>query len=219
MLCYKDFKPTPISYVSVMILLLTITFGWLLPADFGKENGPVEWTQVVILSLATLVALSASWQKHIEPSRRKLFAVAAVGLFLSIGRELSWGRALYMDSTGYIPPLKQLWFGPYVYPMLAALILGTIGYFFINGLHKELLTWLKHDSIPLFDLAVVLIAILVADTIEHHSFGFFGERTELFEELWELASYTGVLSFMINIVFNKQFTAKPQITEQRVDLK
>lgn len=202
---HLDYSLTPASWFSVSVLLLALCFGWLLPSSYGQENGPEEWLQAVILGLAALVAISALFQTHFPPARRKLFALSSVGLLLALARELSWGRVFYMDSAGRIPPLKALWFGPYVYPCVALVVTIALGYFFSQGLHKELVTWLKQDKIPIVDVIIILGAILVADTIEHHSYGIFGDRTEVFEELAELVSYTGVLSFMTNIVFNKRF--------------
>lgn len=204
---HLDCCPTLTSCFSLALLLFTVCFGWLLPISYGQENGPVEWLQVVVLGLAALVALSAPFQNHLSPARRKLFALSSIGLLLAIARELSWGRALYMDSTRHIPSLKALWFGPYVYPGIALVAIAACGYFFSQGLHKELIDWLKYDRIPVFDLIMILGAILAADMVEHHSAGFFGDKAQVFEELGELISYTGILSFMINIVFNQQFHA------------
>lgn len=200
-----DYKPTPSSCFSLAILLFAICFGWLLPPSYGQENGPVEWLQVIILGLSAVVAISALFQTHLSPSRRKLFALSSVGLLLAIARELSWGRVFYMNGAGQIPPLRVLWFGPYVYPFIAFVIVIAVGYFYLHGLHKELTNWLKMTPIPLFDVLIIIIAMLVADIVEHHSFGLFGVRTEVFEELGELISYAGVLSFMSNIVFSKRF--------------
>lgn len=206
--------PTPSSYVSLLILLITITIGWLLPPSYGDENGLVEWTQVGVLSLAALIGLFAFWQTRLAAPRRKLYTLSSVGILLAVARELSWGRDFYMTNSGYIPPLRQLWYGAYVYPAIALVLIGAISYFFWQGLHKEFIGWLRQDTLPAFDLAIVLIAIIIADTVEHHSFGFFGARTELFEELWELASYTGVLSFMINIVFNTKFSPQTKTNKK-----
>ena len=167
---HLDYSLTLISWFSLSVLFLALCFGWLLPQSYGQENGPEEFLQAVILGLAALVAISALFQTHLSSARRKLFALSSVGLLIVIARELSWGRVFYMDSTGRIPPLKTLWFGPYIYPGVALIVIIALGYFFSQVL--------------------------------------FGDRTEVYEELAELVSYTGVLSFMTNIVFNKRFHTK-----------
>ena len=196
---------TAASWLPASLLIFSLCFAWLLPPSYGQENGPIENTQVVVLALAALVAVSALLQKRLTPPRRKLYALAGLGVLLAIARELSWGRVFYMDKAGNIPPLRALWFGPYVFPVVTVLVIASLGYFVAQGLHKELVAWLKHDRFPLLDILFIIGAIIIADIFEHHSYGLLGDRTEVFEELWELVSYTGVLSFLINIVFNKQF--------------
>lgn len=196
---------TPTTHISLTVLLFSISFAWLLPPAYGKENGPVEWLQVVVLGLTALVSISALLQTNLAPARRRLFALTSVIWLLSIARELSWGRTFYTTSTGGIPSLKSLWYGPYVYPSIAVIVFAAFGYFFANGIHKELILWLKQGILPLLDFGIVGAAMFIADMIEHHSGGMFGARTELFEELWELGAYCAVLSFMINVVWSKQF--------------
>lgn len=198
-----DWRPTRVSYLSVAVLLFTAMFGWLLPPGYGKENGPVEWLQVVVLSVTALLALSALYQTQLPLARRKLIASGSVVLLLAVARELSWGRVFYMTSTGSIPPLKTLWFGAYVFPLIGVVFTVFLGCFFTQGLHQELRNWFKTARIPVFELIMILGAIVAADLIEHHSAGLFGKRTELFEELNELVSYTGVLCFVIRTVFGK----------------
>ncbi|MBP2636898.1 MAG: hypothetical protein H6Q72_2805 [Firmicutes bacterium] len=180
-----DFTLTPTSYFCLALFLFSICFGWLLPSEYGKENGPVEWLQVVVLGIAALVALSAQFQTNLASSRRKLIASSSIFLVLAMLRELSWGRVFYMNNIIFI-------------------VIAFFVYSFSQGLHKELLNWLKHDRIPVLDIVIIIAAIFIADIVEHHSTGLFGKRTELFEELFELVSYTGVLSFMINAVYNKK---------------
>jgi hypothetical protein len=157
-----------------------------------------------VLCIAALVALSAQLQTNLTTSRRKLIASVSILLVLAMLREISWGRVFYLDRTGHIPPLKSLWFGSYVYPSILFAVIAFLVYFFSQSLHKELFNWLKHDHIPALDIVIIIAAIFIADIIEHHSAGLFGKRTELFEELFELVSYGGVLSFMINAVYNKK---------------
>ena len=196
---------TAASWLPATLLIFSVCFAWLLPPSYGQENGPIENTQVVVLALAALVAVSALFQSHLTPPRRKLYALAGLGILLAIARELSWGRVFYMDKAGNIPPLRALWFGHYVFPVVTVLFVAALGYFFSQGLHKELIYWLKHDRFPILDMLFIIGAIFIADVFEHHSYGLLGDKAEVFEELWELISYTGILSFMINIVFNKQF--------------
>ncbi|MGI6093672.1 MAG: hypothetical protein ACOYD5_12000 [Negativicutes bacterium] len=204
---------TPWSCLCLAIFLVSIGLGWLLPAEYGRENGPVEWLQVVILGLVVLVSISALFQTDLSPARRRLFALTSILWLLGIGRELSWGRVFYPDGTGGFLRLKDIWFGPYVYPTIAVIFIAALTYFFAKGLHKELVLWLKQGTLPALDAVIFIVTAITADIIEHHSSGLFGVKTELFEELGELGAYCAVLSFMINVVLNKQFRSKQYGTE------
>jgi hypothetical protein len=196
---------TPASCLGLAVFLVSVSLGWLLPAEYGQENGPVEWMQVVVLGVAALVSISALFQTGLSPARRQLFAWTAILWLLNIARELSWGRVFYPNGTGGFLRLKDIWFGPYVYPTIAVILIAALGYFFAKGLHRELMLWLKQGILPALDFVILIIAAITADVIEHHSGDLFGAKIELFEELGELGAYVAVLCFMINVVFNKHF--------------
>lgn len=202
---------TPTSCLCFAVFLVSISLGWLLPAEYGRENGPVEWLQVVVLGVAALVSISALFQIDLPPARRQLFALTSVLWLLNIARELSWGRVFYPNDTGGLLRLKDIWFGPYVYPTIAFIFFAALGYFFAKGLHKELVLWLKQGIFPILDVIILVIAAITADMIEHHSNDLFGVRAELFEELGELSTYVAVLSFMVNVVLNKQFRSNQSL--------
>ncbi|CVK19919.1 hypothetical protein [Sporomusa sphaeroides] len=196
---------TPASCLCLAVFLVSISLGWLLPAEYGNENGPIEWLQVVVLGVAALVSISALFQTGLSPTRRRLFAWTSILWLLNIARELSWGRVFYPNGTGGFLRLKDIWFGPYVYPTIAIILVAAFGYFFAKGLHRELVPWLKQGILPALDFVILLVAAVTADIIEHHSSGLFGAKIELFEELGELAAYVAILCFMIDVVLNKQF--------------
>lgn len=196
---------TPASCLCLAVFLVSISLGWLLPAEYGSENGPVEWLQIVVLGIAALVSISALFQTGLSPARRQLFAWTTILWLLNIARELSWGRVFYPNGAGGFLRLKDIWFGPYVYPTIAVILITALGYFFAKGLHRELLLWLKQGILPALDFIILIIAAVTADIIEHHSGDLLGAKIELFEELGELAAYVAVLCFMVNVVLNKQF--------------
>ncbi|HML34197.1 hypothetical protein [Sporomusa sphaeroides] len=59
---------TPASCLCLTVFLASIGLGWLLPAEYGNENGPIEWLQVVVLGVAALVSISALFQTGLSPS-------------------------------------------------------------------------------------------------------------------------------------------------------
>lgn len=195
---------TPASCLCLAVFLVSISLGWLLPPEYGSENGPIEWLQIVVLGGAALVSLSALLQTGLSPARRRLFAWTSILWLLNIARELSWGRVFYPNGTGGFLRLKELWFGPCVYPTIAVILLAALGYFFAKGLHRELVLWLEQGILPALDFVILLAAAVTTDIIEHHSGNLLGAKIELFEELGELAAYFAVLCFMVNVVLNKQ---------------
>lgn len=196
---YFDYRITPVSLIGIIFLILTLTLGWLLPAEFSKENGIIENAQVVILGLGTFIALSALFQPDLPLLRRKLFACSAYIYLLAIGRELSWGRVFLTDSMGKIPSLKEVWFGPYLHPLIALITIAVLVYFFKTGLHLELVKWLNDYKLPLVDIVLIVIAGLLASASERDSFELLGSKHVLFEELFETLVYLSVVSFTYNV--------------------
>jgi amino acid permease len=45
---------------------------------------------------------------------------------------------------------------------------------------------------------------IIADLVEHHSMGFFGDREQVYEEFAELVVYIAVFLFVANLGFNKE---------------
>ncbi|SDD78403.1 hypothetical protein [Sporomusa acidovorans] len=201
---------TPATVLSLAALLFAVSFGWQLPPEYGTENGPLEFFQVGIFVVTAVVAVSALWQTKLSPDRRRLFALTSVVWLMCAARELSWGRVFYAVGPDKIPPLKTLWFGPYVYPVIAVILLSAGTYFLATGLHKELWRWLKQENLPALDFCLFVVFLVLADLFEHHSHGLLGAKNELFEELAELISYVSCLSFMINVIYNKRFRANQE---------
>jgi len=196
---------TPVSLIGLVLLLLTVMIGWLLPPELGAENSIIEWSQVLLLGLGALFALSTLFQTSLPLPRRKLYAWSAYVFLLAMGRELSWGRVFYMDNAGHIPLLKQLWFGPYIHPLIAAITIAALIYFVKTGLHQELVSWFKGCKLPLVDILLIVCGTLLADISEHHSSGLLGSQGEIFEELFETIVYWSLISFICNVIqFDKQ---------------
>lgn len=196
------FSPTTIFS---FILLLAVPLGWLLPASWGHENGVVENTQVFVILLTAVVAWRAyRWGSGSRESK-KLFAYSIPLILLVAFRELSWGRVFYPNGYGGYLPLKALWYGKFVYPAvgMVIVIIFVIGY--LQCLDKEILRWSKYGKFPIIDILLIFGGFFAADFVEHHTHGFFASYQDLFEELFELVMYCGVLSLFTNLGFNKLF--------------
>jgi hypothetical protein len=207
----KHLYMTPGTWLSLIIVIIALICSKTLPAAWGQENGPIEWSQVVILGFAVLAAILAAYCGVSPLSTRRLFLWSALIWLLAIGRELSWGRVLYVDSTGNFIKLTDLWYGAYVHPLVACIIIITIGGLLKAGLVAEILNWKKYGTIPRVEIAIILGAGIIATVVEHYSFGIFGVNEELYEELAEIVCYSAILLLIIDLGFHR----KIQPTRQR----
>ncbi|MBU2699284.1 hypothetical protein Ga0466249_000363 [Sporomusaceae bacterium BoRhaA] len=195
---------TTCTLVLLIVLGIALIGGIVLPASWGEENSPIEWTQVIILSFVCLTTIMARIYGIGTLVSRKLFLWSTPIWMTAIGRELSWGRVLYVDSTGHFIKLTNLWYGSYVHFFIACELIITILGLLNYGLITEIRNWIHHGTIPLLELLIAFSAGIVATMVEHYSFGIFGPNGELFEELAELVCYSGLLLLMIDLGFNKK---------------
>lgn len=197
------FSPTTILCIA---LLVAIPLGWFLPTSWGQENGPVENTQVVVILLTALVAYRAYRCGEGSKETKRIFLWSIPMIFIVVARELSWGRVFYPDGHGGFMPLRALWFGQYVYPAIGIIITAVIVGMYLQRLDKEIIHWAKNGKFPIIDMIIIVGSFISADLVEHHSSGRFGAYHEVFEELFELVMYCGVLSLFSNLGFNKLFS-------------
>lgn len=211
-MCKLCWKLTPSSVLTVILVLLTISLCLWLSPDWARENGPIEWTQAVILAVGGFVAVITYFNGTGSFASRQLFLCCVPVWLTLLGRELSWGRVFYPKTAGvgYLT-LKELWFGPYVFPGVAAIFLLVLYYFVKKGLHKEIANWLENGRIPAIDGLVLVIAIITAHIAEHKLGGLLGPMHILLEELAETVVYFALLSLTINMGFHSEF--QPGITQ------
>ena len=76
--------------------------------------------------------------KHSKNIKNFWLSILPIWLILLL-RELSWGKVFYIKEIGYHGPefysLKELWYGPYVYPILAISSILII-FFFCKSIYK-----------------------------------------------------------------------------------
>lgn len=86
---------------------------WLFQRGFElalREDGPIEWGQVLCFAVAALAAGACA--RRLFGSGRTLqgalFAVGALGLFLVVGEEVSWGqRILGLETPEWLAQINQ----------------------------------------------------------------------------------------------------------------
>jgi len=197
-------RMTTCTLFLLIVLGIVLIGAIFLPASWGEENSPIEWTQVIILSFVCVTTIMTRIYGVGTLARRKLFLWLTPIWLIAIGRELSWGRVLYVDSTGNFIKLTDFWYGLYVYPFIFCMIIFTLWGLLKHGLIKEIRNWIYLGTMPLLELLITFGAGVVATLVEHYSFGIFGSNGELFEELAELVCYSGLLLLMTDLGFNKK---------------
>ncbi|GGC10013.1 hypothetical protein GCM10007205_18890 [Oxalicibacterium flavum] len=189
---------------SVFILLaLAVSYlcAPLLPVTAGWENGWIENLQALLLFAGGVWAF---WFAARLPSpREKAFWHAIAPLWLILGfRELSWGAVFhapvsFSHETGpMFSSSMQLWYKPAVTPVLALVLLVCV-WIFVRGGHLRTLgaLWRQH-SIPLREMALVVICMFVSAAAEGHmglSLNLSEGTSQVFEELAELCAYSALL--------------------------
>ncbi|MGI6093670.1 MAG: hypothetical protein ACOYD5_11990 [Negativicutes bacterium] len=170
-----------------ILLLLLLAIGlfsndWL-PPEWGWENGVIEWSQVIILSLGLIL----SWNK--SSSSFGLFATPV--WLIMIGRELSWGRVFFpigIDQAGpYFPSLKELWYGPAVYPTVTVILLIWLWAIIKYKLYMIPIRMIKQGGFPWTNLLLVFLSAVTAYVSEKHL------DRPVSEEFCELIAYIGLV--------------------------
>lgn len=143
---------------------------WLSP-EWGWESSLLEWTQVCILAIGLVLSWTVFSSYKIINNQIRYFGLFTTPCWLLlIGRELSWGRVFYpigieAAKGPYFPALKELWFGPYVYPLntiiisvwLFAIVKYKLYMIPIRMVRQGVFPWLNF-LLTLFSSAVVYVA-------------------------------------------------------------
>jgi len=183
---------------SIWFLLLGVFLSYFispyLPFEWGWDGSFLEWLQVAVLSLGLILNIlwwhKAKVANHL-PMTRFLLWVTPLWLVL-IGFELQWGAIFYV--TGFDPAggpsfisLEQLSYGPFIYPLLAVLMILWLYTGFKYGLYKIPHDRLKEGRFPISVLIITVLAFVFA--ILGHVLSF-----ERMEELNECFAYLGVIT-------------------------
>lgn len=202
-----------------LALLAAIPLGWLLPASWGQENGPIENLQVIVILSTAIISFIASRRGVGSPEMKQLFLWSIPVSVIIAARELSWGRVFYPDGHGWFLPLKALWYGRFVYPAIGIIMAIVLIGIYLQRLDQELLRWARYGKFPIVDIVLIIGGFFAADFVEHHTYGYFASYQDLFEELFELVMYCGVFSLFTNLGFKKHFQPDSDINDKQTTLK
>lgn len=191
-------------YRSITLLFLIASF-WAhrwLPPEWGWENSLLEWAQVVLL----VIGLVLSWIVF-STFNAKNKQIHYFGLFTTpcwlmlIGRELSWGRVFYpigieAAKGPYFPALKELWFGPFVYPFNTAIMLLWLFAIIKYKLYMIPVKMIRERLFPSINFLLILVGAIIAHIAEHHI------NLPITEEISETVVYIGLIIVTLQIKHN-----------------
>lgn len=182
------------KYFLMIIVILSYFIGSYLPLTWGWENSPLEWSQVVILLMGSL--LSGKWRQEAKSSGRfhhaRFFTWSIPIWLLMAGREMSWGRVFYPVGinavTGpYFLSVSQLPYGPIVYPIIAIIIVMCLFAITKHKLYLIPYQVYQQGLFPVGEFLLVIFAFIVANIAEKKF------QYEIMEEILESVAYLSLL--------------------------
>lgn len=178
-----------------LFFVLLPGLNWLLPADWGVENGIIENFQLVFLVLPIGFLWQYSRVKLPEwgGDAKSLCYGGMLFFVLLVGRELSWGRALLADGAGRVPEWSQMGFyGKIAHPLIGVLIAVLLVLLYRARIWSFVVRVWK--LLPWPDLLLLLLFIAAQYVAEHlHCALWCGEVAE---ELSETGAY-GVMAWVV----------------------
>ena len=203
--CHLSWHPFPTTWLSLLLVVLLFPLGLTLPPWWGWENGPIENTQVVILCIGAFVSFFAAQNSQKNRQVRNFWLWQIPIWALVIGRELSWGRVFYPVAIGAkhlsFLSIHQLWYGQFVYPIVAAVTLISLFGLWRN-FNRSL--WEKLN-LPAIDMFLFTLAVIASHYIFEKSVIIaLKPYTEVLEELAELIAYWCMVSIVATIGFTKR---------------
>lgn len=179
------------GYFVTMFLLEAI-----LPEWMGEENGIIESLQIIWL----LGGIVCSWQMKKAllwdwgGQQTALSYAGSIYFFLLTMREISWGRALFINPDGSMIEYSQMGiYGKMVHPMVAVLIIILL-YMCYKAKVWKLLTAIK---LPQKSFVLLLLFIFMSWVGERTNFICF--HGQVAEELAEFGAYMMMYCLVRNL--------------------
>ena len=177
---------SPLSYFTVVMIVVWFPLAKILPPQIGWENGFLENTQIIILFVGLLNCLYLTQGKL-----RKIWLSVAGIFLLMIGRELSWGRVFFptgeVDACG--PKFISMIDVPghtFIHAFIFYIIVAIAYILF----HNTDFSAIKRIKLPLTSIVICTLSFLVQIVAEHHSIrGYSMPQLQIVEELAEMVCY------------------------------
>lgn len=192
-----DWRMQPIHIVTLVLAVIGIPLAWTLPVECGYENGLVENTQMAVLLLGIVFALTAKDHREVC-----IFAVFVLVLLLS--REMNTGRTVFFpkDEPNSFYRWKEL---PSHYKIIAYSVNGAIMaaagiYFLYARVWKKGWELVKNYQFPIWSFILMVLGMgagMAAEKNAHLGGSEEGVlRLVTVEEAAELVFYLGLVSFI-----------------------
>lgn len=192
-------KLFPTTWISLFLSALLFPLGVSLPAWWGWENGPIENTQVVILSAGAFLSWLAARRKDEDRKVHNLWLWMIPVWLVLAGRELSWGRVFFdpvaIGAKGpAFPAIQDIWYGPYCYPVLTVIIISTLLGLWRNFDWEHIKPGLR---VAVVDVSLLILAALASQLVfEKNLVAALSAHSQMLEELSELLVYWCMVSLI-----------------------
>ena len=191
---YFDFSIYRSTQVTVGLAIIALILFFFLPPSIAYENGLLENLQVFELLLGAVFACFIA-AKATNTSERNIWYCGAVTFLICAGRELNWGRVFYpvADHNKFLP-LKALWYGPIVYPIVGLAIITVL----VVLWRSRLLSFIAERKIPFWNFLLFIVLYFLASEAEHRPMYLLGQHLdgEVLEELFECIFYWLMIDIM-----------------------
>lgn len=155
-----------------------------LPKECGYENGLLENIQMFLLGIGVVFGFFIR-------QKREMFLFAGMILFVMALRETNFGKTLF-----YPDPLhpneflswKEIWYAPYVDPVMILYGLGVAVFFFVKKVWKQMFEALRGVRIPAWDCVALVLCALCGYIVDKKM------DNELLEEAIELVFYAAIVA-------------------------
>ncbi|MBQ0066865.1 MAG: hypothetical protein KBS60_01565 [Phascolarctobacterium sp.] len=172
-----------------LFLLLMPVLKIYLPASWGDENGVMENLQMVWLFLGVVWCWREARSKDLPDWGGNTSAFWYSGLIfyiLLIGREVSWGRAFFMDVNGHMIQWEEMGiYGVLAHPIIGVLIVLLL--FFLWRSKFWIFAVKMWKKFPYPELCLFFIYVFAQHVAEHMHCPLWDG--ELAEELAETGAY------------------------------
>jgi len=183
-----------INLVLAGFLLIVYPVTNYLPQSWAWANGPIEWLQVFVLAFGAFLSYfyaKAALKKQ-KFDEVKFYKIIIPMLALMIGRELSWGRVLFViemtEKGPRLPSFEEIEYGFVVHPIIGVIIVVWLFYLYRYKTIYFVLNKIKSQNFPFMTTSITFIAGILAIYAERYL------HNQLIEELAELLAYIGFVS-------------------------